>query len=293
MLLPTDATPRPAHRYRLPALLQDIHLLDLLEISGTGMEVSRLCGISQPTVSRRIRVLADDFALQVNRRRQLGCRYGTSPAMQLLRLGCRAHRLGAGVARLGTDVLLQPLLTGCSWLLPSPARFRPLASWLELVRQGVLDGALVSGLEFPGEDPPRVDGLELLPLGARPIELAMAPEQAPSVGSQPTVLVPNRAIAQGLQRELQQRGLAIKTAGNTCQTPVQWLERLERTPMAMPLPHLEPASWWRALQWRPLPTPLEVSLWLVLPAGWRHQQVLVHTVERLHFSEGLAARGAA
>lgn len=147
------AVPKPAHRYRLPALLQDIRLLDLLEISGTSLEASRVCGLSQPTVSRRTRVLAEDFYLQMNRRRQLGCRYGTSTAMQLLRLGCRAHRLSAGVARLGADVILQPLLAGCSWLLPAPPRFRPLESWLELVHQGVLDGALVSGLEFAGAGP--------------------------------------------------------------------------------------------------------------------------------------------
>ena len=55
--------PKPAHRYRLPALLQDIRLLDLLEISGTTLEAGRVCGLSQPTVSRRSRLLADDFGL--------------------------------------------------------------------------------------------------------------------------------------------------------------------------------------------------------------------------------------
>ena len=110
MDLSAAAVPRSAHRYRLPALLQDIRLLDLLEISGTTFEVSRVCGLSQPTVSRRTRALAADFHLPLNRRSPLGCRYGTSRAMQLLRLGCRAHRLAAGVARLGADVILQPLL---------------------------------------------------------------------------------------------------------------------------------------------------------------------------------------
>jgi len=195
--------PRPAHRYRLPALLQDIRLLDLLELSGTTQEAARLACLSQPTVSRRTRLLTDDFALEVNRRRREGCCYGTSPVMQLLRLGCRAHRLASGVARLGTDVLLQPLLADCPWLLPSPPRFRSIASWLELVRQGVIDGALVSGLEFPGDAPPQAGDLELLPLGELPFGLAMAPGQAPTAGPLPTVLVPNRAVAQGLHRALQ------------------------------------------------------------------------------------------
>jgi len=181
MDLSTEAVLLPAYRYRLPALLQDIRLLDLLEISGTSLEVSRLCGISQPTISRRTRVLTDDFALEVNRRRQVGCCYGTSFAIQLLRLGCRAHRLAAGVARLGADVLLQPLLAECHWLLPSPPRFRPVASWLVLVRQGVL----------------------------------------------------------------------------------------------------EPSHCWKGLQRLPLPTPLQLPLWLVLPAEWQEHPVLRHTAREL------------
>ena len=50
---PLPAVPSPAHRYRLPALLQDIRLLDLLELSGTTLEASRLLQLSQPTISRR------------------------------------------------------------------------------------------------------------------------------------------------------------------------------------------------------------------------------------------------
>lgn len=55
---------------------------------------------------------------------------------------------GRGVARIGSDLLHHPLLAGCPWLLPTPQRFRAAANWLELVRQGVLDGAPISGLEL-------------------------------------------------------------------------------------------------------------------------------------------------
>lgn len=276
--------PKPAHRYRLPALLQDIRLLDLLEISGTTLEAGRVCGLSQPTVSRRSRLLADDFNLQVNRRRQLGCRYGTSTAMRLLRLGCRAHRFSAGVARLGADVILQPLLAGCSWLLPAPPRFRPLDGWLELVRQGVLDGALVSGLEFQGEEPPDAKELELLPLGAVSLDLAVSGRYSHSNGDQPEVLVPNRAVAEGLQRALLQRGFSLKTAGNACHTPAQWLVRLQQAGLAMPFPQVAPADWWQPLTRLPQSVPIRVPLWLVVPEGWRQQAVLAHTAERLAYS---------
>jgi hypothetical protein len=105
-----------------------------------------------------------------------------------------------------------------------------------------------------------------------------------------TVLVPNRGVAQGLQRALQGLGLALKTAGNTCQTPAQWLQRLERSPLAMLLPELEPADWWKPLQRLPLPAPLHVPVWLALPAGWRQQAVLVHTAEQLCFQASLKGR---
>jgi hypothetical protein len=281
--LTSQAIPRPAHRYRLPALLQDIRLLDLLELSGTTLEAGRVCGLSQPTVSRRSRLLADDFNLQVNRRRQLGCRYGTSTAMRLLRLGCRAHRFSAGVARLGADVILQPLLAGCSWLLPAPPRFRPLEGWLELVRQGVLDGALVSGLEFQGEELPDAKELELLPLGAVPLDLAVSGGHHRADGDQPEVLVPNRAVAEGLQRALLQRGFSLKTAGNSCHTPAQWLARLQQAGVAMPFPQVAPADWWQPLTRLPLPEPIRVPLWLVLPDGRHRQAVLAHTAERLGY----------
>ena len=39
--------PRPPH-YRLPELLHDIRLLDLLELCGTTVQTSRLLQLSQP-----------------------------------------------------------------------------------------------------------------------------------------------------------------------------------------------------------------------------------------------------
>jgi hypothetical protein len=166
-------------------------------------------------------------------------------------------------------------------LLPAPARFRPVEGWLELVRQGVLDGALISGLEFQGQPPADAPGLELLPLGEVALELAVSGCHPHPDGEQPEVLVPNRAVAQGLQRALQQRGFSLRTAGNSCQTPAQWLARLQQAGLAMPFPQVAPADWWQPLTRLPLPEPIPVPLWLVLPQGWRRQLVLAHTAERL------------
>ena len=47
------ARPRHAHTYRLPELLADIRLLDLLELSGSTRQASQWLQLSQPSVSRR------------------------------------------------------------------------------------------------------------------------------------------------------------------------------------------------------------------------------------------------
>ncbi|MEB3200558.1 MAG: hypothetical protein VKK62_08545 [Synechococcaceae cyanobacterium] len=277
------AVPRAAGQYRLPQLLQDIRLLDLLELSGSTLEASRASGVSQPTISRRTRALAADFALvRRDRRRDDGC-YAGSEVMRLLRLGCRAHRLSAGVARLGADVLLQPLLVGGAWLLPAPTRFRRVEDWCALVQQGVLDGALVSGLELELSAPARLADVELCPLGSVPLGLALDPDLTGASVSAgwPAVLMPGRGVAVALQQALAACGLELRTAGPTCQSPAQWTRRLSGSGLAMPLPELDPAGWWQRLQRRALPRPLLLPIWLVLPKHGSREPLLAFTAERL------------
>ncbi|WP_411869223.1 hypothetical protein [Vulcanococcus limneticus] len=281
----------PAQRYRLPDLLQDIRLLDLLELSGTTLQASRLLSMSQPTVSRRYRALARDFGLETNRRRLRGCCYGSTNTMRLLRLGCRTHRLEDGVARIGTDLLRQPLLDGLPWLLSSPPRFRAVASWLELVREGVLDGALISGLELDGVAELQIEELELVPLGGLQLLLAaLATGQMDPCADRPPVLVPHRGVAAGLQRALQQQGLVLRSAGNGCHHTAAWVQRLGGGELAMTMADLDAGEAWPPLRRMALPQPLLDPLWLALPADWREQAVLATTVEQLRSHPGLVAQ---
>lgn len=276
------APPVPSAPYRLPSLLQDIRLLDLLELGGSTQAASLSLRLSQPTVSRRYRALAEDFSLTPCRRAQGGIRYGSSEPIRLLRLACRSHRLAAGVTRLGADLILQPLLAGQGCCLPSPPRFRPVSGWLALVHQGVLDGALLSGLELQVQTDWHADELELVRLGevnlglARPAQRAMLP-----AGTMPAVLVPHQPIAPGLHRALQALDLNLQAAGQRCQNADQWLRRLERSGLAMPLPALHPADWWHSLRSLPGSPGLTVPLWLALPLHWQRQGLLVSLVERL------------
>ena len=294
------ASPRPpslaqAHHYRLPELLHDIRLLDLLELCGTTVQTSRLLQLSQPTISRRYRLLSEDFGLVRDRRQLWGCGYGTSAAMRLLRLGCRAHRLASGVARLGSDLLHHPLLAGCPWLLPTPQRFRAAANWLELVRQGVLDGALISGLELEEAEGLNHQELELLPLGELPLALAFCPKAPVLVGAVPgrpaprgrvaEVLVPDRGVAPGLRRLLRELGLPLRSGGNSLQTPDDWVGRIQGSPLALVVADRE-ADTWASLQRWPLGHGPQASrpnspVWLALPADWQEHRVLRHTVQEL------------
>lgn len=291
-----DASPpaaiASADQYRFPELLRDIRLLDLLELSGTTVETGRWLRISQPTISRRYRSLADDFALVRDRQERLGCSFGTSPTMRQLRLGCRLHRLGAGVARIGCDWLHQPLLAGFPWLLPTPHRFRPLDNWLELVRQGVLDGALISGLDLLVADGGNRQELDLVPLGDWPLALAFGPRLAASEpeAGRVEVLVPERGVAPGLHAALGARGLTLRDGENSWQTASAWAERIQRSAQALVVGDLE-AEGWATLRRCPLPVPLRSPLWLALPEDWRDHAALRHTVASACQRSGTLTRG--
>ena len=258
--------------------MQDIRLLDLLELCGTAVQTSPLLQLSQPTISRRYRILAEDFGLVRDRRQLWGCGYGTSATMRLLRLGCRAHRLAAGVARLGCDLLHHPLLATCPWLLPTPQRYRAAANWLELVRQGVLDGALLSGLELEEAKGMNRQELELLPLGALPLALALCPEAPAEQAAE--VLVPGRGMAPGLRRLLRELGMTLRSGGNSLQTPDDWIGRIHGSSLALVVADRE-AETWAALRRWPLPSRPHSPVWLALPADWQEHPLLRHTAQEL------------
>jgi hypothetical protein len=285
MAISTDAIAHPAHAYRIPEVLEDIRLLDLLELSGSTVQASRFLSLSQPTVSRRYRLLAQDFGLEREPRQLTRCRYGSTEAMRWLRLGCRAHRLAAGVARIGADLMHQPLLAGMDWLLPAPVRFRSIHNWAALVREGVIDAALVSGLEIQAASQHLdLSGLQWLELGEIPLGLGVHRRTVRGDSTLlPPVLVPQRAMAPGLHRALQAQGLQLRPAGNSCSTAEQWQRRLLTDGMAM-------ASYqhpWLIEQRTPqlaslkLCPPLSSPVVLVAPKGHKLPQLVLQELDQL------------
>ena len=200
-------TPSPL-RYQLPQLLRDVLLLDLLELTGSTQQASRHLDLSQPTVSRRYQRLADDFALRRDQRLPWGRRFGSNGSIRHLRLAARSHRLACGMVALGCDLLHRPLFEGGEGLLLPPARFLTGHDWVHLVREGVVDAALVPELEL--ESPP--PGVRVLVLGALPLVLL-----ARAGGWDGPVLAPPQEQAPGWEALLERAGLRLQRAPRQAQ----------------------------------------------------------------------------
>jgi hypothetical protein len=268
-------------RYRTPALLSDIGVLDMLELNGTTSAASSFLHISQPTVSRRYRALAGDFGL-VQRRRHQQMRYGSTPAITHLRLSARSHRLEQGFARIGTDLFHQFLLANLPQVLPVPQHLRPAEHWADLVRLAVIDGAVLSSLELEQvKDPNAWRELRIYPLGSLHLEL-VADGGTEDITQ---LLAPHRVLAPGLWQALKGQGLELHPVHSQHSGAQRWLQLLGQpsTAMAVPGPLLETSPWRdQGLRRCPGSTPIKEQLWLVLPEGEQHHNTLQAIAQALH-----------
>lgn len=255
-----------AGAYFPPTLLADVHLLDVLELSGSQQATACFLDLHQSTVSRSLRALQ----LQLKLRRGLrsaACRLGRNDCLDLLRLAARAHRNMSGVLRLSTDNLHQSLLRRNATLQPVPSRFRRLDDWAELIRLGLLDGAIISseGLEKPPSpgELPRWNRLRLVPLGRLSLQLMACTTQIQGV------LLPGRVVTPLLHQRLERQGHRVVIQPMAAHEPDAWLKRMRDRQLALPLcPALHGAAWLREQGLIPLPQQpaWQEELWLLLPA---------------------------
>jgi hypothetical protein len=146
------------------------------------------------------------------------------------------------------------------------------------VHQGVLDGALLSGLELEEAKGLNRQELELLPLGALPLALAVCPEAPAEEAAE--VLVPGRGMAPGLRRLLRELGMTLRSGGNSLQTPDDWVGRIRGSSLALVVADRE-AETWASLRRCPLPSRPHSPVWLALPADWQEHPLLRHTARAL------------
>lgn len=279
-------------------MLQDLHILDLLELAGSQAKAGLALAMHQSTVCRSLRLLQQELRLEPAKGAAI-CRHGHNDCLGHLRLAYRAHRLMEGVLRLGSDALHHSLISRLSNVQQVPPRFRSAEQWAQLIRHGLLDGALLSSLGLEqrllSDQAPRWDGLTAKPLGTVALQL---------VATSPTakrVLLPNKATTPLLHQTLDWHGLKIETQPSACQEPAAWLKRARDRGAALPICAALVGEPWLAthglvaLQEQP---PLVEQLWLLLPEGTannnaarqllrqlRSQISAIQTMQDLHGSQ--------
>ena len=125
--------------YRIPACLRDLVMIDLLELTCSTTAAAQLLQMSQPSVSRRYRMLAHDLGLEKQNNKPIGRRYGDTDWMELLRRGVNRHRLACGVLRIGGPPALGDVLSDCHWAEWVKLARKPLAHWPQLLELELLD----------------------------------------------------------------------------------------------------------------------------------------------------------
>jgi hypothetical protein len=125
-----------------------------------------------------------------------------------------------------------------------------------------------------------------VPLGELPLALGFCPEAPVLVGVVPELLVPDRGVAPGLRRLLQELGLTLRSGGNSLQTPGDWIGRIRGSSLALVVADRE-AHTWASLRRGPLASRPQSPVWLALPADWQEHPVLRHAARELGRMGGL------
>ena len=264
---------RQGPTYAPPGPLEPLHVLDLLELTGTQIKAARALGMHQSTVCRNAALMGEQFRLQPRRGASV-CRYGSNESLRLLRLAYRAHRLMGGQLRIATDPLHQALLAGMVSVQEVPPRIRPSQEWAQLLSQALIDGAIVSSWCHPrvlaGECLPSWSGLITVPLGTLPLQLVSHPPATASDSAPRKVLLPRRNVTPLLHEALAWHGFQVEQQPISCQDVPSWLKRMHDRQLAMPLcPGLVDPGWIEAQGLEPHPEQphLIEQLWLLLPQG--------------------------
>jgi hypothetical protein len=196
------------------------------------------------------------------------CRHGHNSCLQHLRLACREHRLMEGLFRIGTDVMHQNLLIDLADVQLVPPRFRNGEQWAELVRHGLLDGAILSSFALEKRllsgQAPHWDGLVAMPLGQVALQLVATTAETRRV------LLPKKATAPLLHQTMEQQGYGVEPQPAACQEVEAWIKRARDRQLALVIcPDLVRSNWLLRHGLQPLreqPVLVE-QLWLLLPQG--------------------------
>jgi hypothetical protein len=259
--------------YAPPEPLEYLHILDLLELTGSQPKAGQALAMHQSTVCRSTALMGEQFRLQPKKGASV-CRYGSNESLRLLRHAYRAHRLMGGQLRIATDPLHQALLTGLLSVQAVPPHIRPSQEWAQLLSQALIDGAIVSSWCHPrvlaGERLPSWSSVITVPLGMLPLQLVSHPPAAPDNSAPRKVLLPRRNVTPLLHEALAWHGFQVEQQPISSQDVPSWMKRMNDRQVAMPLcPGLVDPSWIETQNLVPHPEQphLTEQLWLLLPSG--------------------------
>jgi hypothetical protein len=296
------ASRRQLPAYSPPEPLEHLHVLDLLELTGSQSKAAQALAMHQSTVCRSAALMGEQFRLQPQPGASV-LRYGTNESLQLLRLSYRAHRMMDGQLRIATDPLHQPLLAGMLSVQAVPPKFRHSGEWAQLLSQALIDGAIVSSWchhrRVSASRPPTWPGLMTVPLGALPLQLFIPAPTSPDDPLPRKVLLPRRSVTPLLHEALAWHGFQLEEQPLSCHDLPAWLKRMRDRELALPLCQglLEP-GWMEAqgLMLHPEQPPLLEQLWLLLPEGRvrssREARHLIRTLRLRLVRAGEALLGA-
>lgn len=259
--------------YAPPEPLEDLHILDLLELTGSQPKAGQALAMHQSTVCRSVQKLTEQFRLQPRPGARV-CRYGTNESLLLLRQSYRAHRLMDGLLRIATDGFHQPLLAGMASVQTVPPRCRLSHDWAQLLEQALIDGAIVSSWchprLLPPQQPPCWQGLTTVPLGELPMQLVTTATETGEELPPRKVLLPRKSITPLLHQTVAWHGFQVEQQPMACQEVSAWIKRLRDRDLVMPICEgLLEQGWIEAngLMLHPQQPDLREQLWLLLPSG--------------------------
>ena len=260
-----SAPRRAPNTYAPPTPLEDLHILDYLELAGSQYKAAKALEMHQTTVCRSLQLMQRQFAL-INAPGSPICRHGHNLCLHHLRLAYREHRLMAEQMRIGSDVLHHALLLTMAGVLEVPPRFRSAEHWVELLRHGLLDGAILSSFSLAkplhASQDPAWEGITVLPLGSISLQLVA------QAGHKRSVLLPRKAAMPLLHQVVEGQGYTVEQQPAACQEPAAWLKRARDRRLAMPVcSELLGQRWLRSnrLELLAEQPPLSEQLWLLLP----------------------------
>jgi hypothetical protein len=260
-----SAPRRAANTYAPPTPLEDLHILDVLELSGSQHKAARALEMHQTTVCRSLQLMQHQFWLASAPGSPV-CSHGHNLCLHHLRLAYREHRLMADQLRIGSDVLHHTLLLGMEGIQQVPPRFRSAKHWVELVHHGLLDGAILSSFSLdrplhPGQEP-AWEGITVLPLGSISLQLV-----AQAIDTR-QVLLPRKGAMPLLHQAIESHGFVADQQPAACQEPAAWLKRARDRKLAMPVcSELLGRRWLTTNRLQPITDqpPLIEQLWYLLP----------------------------